>query len=109
MEILVNEFTNLARLKGIVPKRTSPHPPSKSEIVPMKVLFNDEKKTSETILILQQIAHDAELDGRPQVCCRIDHLYHNIMKLCYINFYTDCYGRPVNVQEHPRCKTVGKD
>lgn len=67
MELLVAEFECLRHLKSIVPKRSSPHPPTKSEVVPMKILFNDEKKTSETILILQQFATDAKLDGTPQV------------------------------------------
>lgn len=67
MEILVTEFSSLQYLKPVVPKRTSPHISSKSEIVPMKLLFNDEKKTSETIIILQQLVHDAKLDGELQV------------------------------------------
>lgn len=58
MEILVCKFKSLQGLKQLVPSRTSPHPPSKSEVVPLKLLFHDEKYTSETILILQQFIQD---------------------------------------------------
>lgn len=67
MELLVSEFKSLEGLKQLVPSRTSPHPPSKSEVIPLKLLFHDEKYTSETILILQQFIRDAALDGTPQV------------------------------------------
>ena len=68
MKLLVSEFKSLEGLKPLVPSRTSPHPPSKSEVIPLKLLFRDEKYTSETILILQQFIRDAALDGTPQYC-----------------------------------------
>ena len=43
METLVNEFPPLSHLKKFVPPRKSPHPTLKAEVVPMKILFHDEK------------------------------------------------------------------
>ena len=43
------------------------HPPQKSEVVPMKILFKDEKLKSDTIEILTQLIKDGNLDGTPQV------------------------------------------
>ena len=66
MELLVSEVKSLEGLKQLVPSRTSPHPPS-NQVIPLKLLFHDEKYTSETILILQQFIQDAALDETPQV------------------------------------------
>ena len=63
MNFLVREFRDLARLKEYVPKEVPLHPVEKSEVVPMKVLFKDEKYTSETIDILTQLKEDADLTG----------------------------------------------
>ena len=38
-----------------------------SVVVPMKILFHDEKYTDENILILQKLAKDAKMTGIPQV------------------------------------------
>ena len=46
MELLVFEFKSLEGLRPLIPARTSPLPPSKSEIVPLKLLFRDEKYTN---------------------------------------------------------------
>ena len=67
MELLVSEFKSLKGLKQLVPSRTSPHPLNQRSIIPLKLLFHDEKCTGETILILQQLIRDAALDGTPQV------------------------------------------
>lgn len=71
MEFLAHEFTDLADLKPFVPEHQSPHPVCKSEVVPMKVLFKDEKYTAETIDILSQLMIDANLNCDPQVCTLI--------------------------------------
>ena len=68
MEVLVTEFNSLSDLKDLVPPRQSPHPIKKSLVVPMKVLFRDEKCKSETIEILSDLMKDATLTGDPQVC-----------------------------------------
>ena len=67
MEFLVEHFTDLAHLSEYVPPVEPLHPPQKSEVVPMKVLFKDEKLKSDTIDILSQLIADANLDGAPQV------------------------------------------
>ena len=67
MEILANEFSVLSDLKQFIPTRTSPHPSTVSEIVPMQILFRDEKYKSENIEILSQLIKDANLQGDKQV------------------------------------------
>ncbi len=66
-QFLVNEFSSLTHLKQFIPEDAhSDEGPD--EVVPMKVLFKDEKYTAETIDILSQIAEDANLDNvSPQV------------------------------------------
>ena len=39
----------------------------KTEIVPMKILFKDEKYVTENVLILGDLVKDAKLDGSRQV------------------------------------------
>lgn len=63
MRFLVDTFTNLKDMKKFVPEVTPVHPVQKSDIVPMKLLFKDEKYKSETIDILTQLYSDAELTG----------------------------------------------
>ncbi len=67
MNFLTSEFADLASLKKYVPDHVVLHPVQKSEVVPMKVLFKDEKYTSETIDILSQLMKDAALCGESQV------------------------------------------
>ena len=67
MNFLVKEFKDLAGLKKYVPEHVLLHPIEKSEVVPMKVLFEDEKYTSETIDILSRLMEDASLTGDSQV------------------------------------------
>ena len=67
MEFLVEHFTVLAHLRKYVPPVEPLHPPQKSEVVPMKVLFKDEKLKTDTIDILSQLNTTANLDGTPQV------------------------------------------
>lgn len=63
----MEHFTDLAHLSKYVPPVEPLHPPQKSEVVPMKVLFKDEKLKTDTIDILSQLITDANLDGTPQV------------------------------------------
>lgn len=71
MEFLVSEFKSLKALQSHVPVRHSPHPVQKTTVVPMQILFKDEKYKSDTIDILSQLMKDASLTGQPQVnaCC----------------------------------------
>lgn len=67
MCFLVETFTNLKDLAELIPPVVPLHPVIKSEVVPMKVLFKDEKYKSVTIEILTQLLVDAELSGNQQV------------------------------------------
>ena len=52
MEFLAMELKSLADLKHLIPSQQSSHPVQKSVVVPMKVLFKDEKYIHEMIDIL---------------------------------------------------------
>ena len=67
MGFLVSAFQSLSDLKEFVPSREVVHHVEKSVVVPMKILFKDEKYKSETIEILQQLMADADLKGLHQV------------------------------------------
>ena len=74
MKFLVSEFTSLSDLSQFVPAKTSIHPVTADEVVPMTVLLKDEKYIAETIEILATLAEDANLNVDPQVittvqCC----------------------------------------
>ena len=56
-QILVEEF----------PTFSDPFAVHKSIVVPMKVLFKDEKYTDENIQILQEYSRECNLTGSPQV------------------------------------------
>ena len=66
MSFVVKEFASLSDLAQFVPSDSS-LPIQKSEVVPLRLLFRDEKSIDETIQILVQYIQDAELDGTPQV------------------------------------------
>ena len=51
-QYIVKEFKSLSDLQKFIPPQSQIHPVVKMEFVPMKVLFKDEKYTSETINIL---------------------------------------------------------
>ena len=61
MGFLVENISDLAEFVPLL------HPPQKSEVVPMKILFKDEKLKTDTIDILSQLMGDANLDGSAQV------------------------------------------
>lgn len=69
MGFLVETFSSLKHLEEFVPESMSIHPITKSEVVPMKLLYKDEKYKSETIEILSQLMSDANLRGNHQVQC----------------------------------------
>ena len=60
-------FTDLKALTTLIPPVEPLHPIAKSEVVPMKILFKDEKYKSATIEILTQLLDDASLSGKEQV------------------------------------------
>ena len=67
MKFLAEEFESLSDLQVFIPKHQSPHPVQKAEVIPMNVLFKDEKYISETVHILSQLMIDANITGSPQV------------------------------------------
>ena len=67
MRFLTEEFEALSALKKYAPKQEQLHQSSKTEVAPMKVLFKDEKYTSETIDILTMLMEDGNLEGSCQV------------------------------------------
>ena len=67
MRFLTEELEALAGLRKYAPKQEQFHPPIKTEVAPMKVLFKDEKYVSETIDILTKLMEDGNLRGNCQV------------------------------------------
>ena len=67
MCFLVEEFSSVTYLAALISPEDTPHKICKSTIVPMKVLFKDEKYKSETVDILDKLAVDAQLTGKPEV------------------------------------------
>ena len=67
MRILAEEFPALAHLQALLPSSPERIGRARSNVVPMKILFKDEKYKSETIEILSQLAKDTELSGKPEV------------------------------------------
>ena len=49
MEVMVAEFKSLHDLQPHLPQHESPHPVQKSVVIPMQILFKDEKFKSDTI------------------------------------------------------------
>ena len=88
MEVLVFAFSYLGDLQKFLPSRKSPHAVQKSVVVPMQILFKDEKYKSETIEILSDLMHDAALNGEPQV---------NYMHMLMIAYLTVCMSNCVHV------------
>ena len=66
MRVLIEEFPALSYLDALLPTEESPDI-SRSNDVPMKILFKDEKYIAETTEILTRLATDAELSGKPEV------------------------------------------
>lgn len=70
MNFLVQEFPALSDLKKFLPGKPE-KVVAKSELVPMEVLFKDEKYIAETIDILSQLIEDARLSEQAQVKCSL--------------------------------------
>ena len=68
ISFIVKELVCLSDLSQFVPSDAcSSLSVQKSEVVPLKLLFRDEKSIDEIIQILVQYIQDADLDGAPQV------------------------------------------
>lgn len=84
MRFLVKHFTSLHHLKKHTPALQTPHPVSKSHVVPMKILHKDEKYTKDTIDILECLKSDATLTGDHQVCIHMEINLINTLLLSII-------------------------
>ena len=71
MKFMVAEFQDLKDLEPFIQDDVTVEEIPKTETVPMKILFKDEKYISETIAILSKLMEDAKLTGDPQVCITI--------------------------------------
>ena len=93
MGFLVDTFTNRNDMKKFVPEITPVNPVQKSEIVPMKLLFKDEKYKSKTIDILNQLYSDADLTGDHQVCTP-SHTYKHVDYTDLVTIHIYCSSPP---------------
>ena len=66
MHFLVEEFPSLSDLQPLLPSSKT-DPVGKSNVVPMKILFKEEKYKSETTEILTRLVKEADLSGKPEV------------------------------------------
>lgn len=82
-KFLTSHFSSLRALKQFVPSYATPHAVSKAEVVPMKVLFKDEKYKSETVEILKQLMSDANLHGDHQVK-KMLYMYTSKLVMCVL-------------------------
>ncbi len=55
MNFLVDEFRDLKELRPLVHPMQPPHPVTKQAVVPMKVMFKDEKYAADNVAILGQL------------------------------------------------------
>ena len=67
MQLLVTEFDSLSDLKRHVHPEEPLFPATKKNVVPTRLLFRDEKYTSENVEILKETEKGANLYGNPQV------------------------------------------
>lgn len=66
MHFLVEEFPSLSHLQSLLPSSET-DPVGKSNVVPIKILFKEEKYKSETTEILTRLVKEADLSGKPEV------------------------------------------
>ena len=102
MGFLVKTFACFKDLAEFVPKPKTAHPAMKSEIVPMKILFKDEKYKSETIDILSHLMSDANLSGNHQVIkISTDNARESMNN--HALWTCTCMGSNINVHMHACC------
>ena len=92
MRFLVSNFSTFSDLKKFVPDEAPLHPVVKTEVIPMKILFRDEKYISDTIEILSKLVEDAKLCGEPQVSTIV-----HPQQLLSLQILSGCCGRPANM------------
>ena len=73
---LVTEFDDLHDLQPVAPPAHPSTPTRKTEVVPMRILFRDEKYVAENVAILGDLVTDANLTGSDQVSNTMNHKLH---------------------------------
>ena len=66
-QVLVEEFPTFSNLRQFVVSPDRSSAVHKSTVIPMKLLFKDEKYTDDNIQILQEYSRECNLTGSPQV------------------------------------------
>ena len=66
-QFLVSNFDDLHELQSLTPATHSSGTVEKTEVVPMHILFRDEKYVAENVAILGELIKDAKLTGSDQV------------------------------------------
>ena len=66
-QFLVREFNDLHHLQPLAPARNLYRSTMKTEVIPMRILFRDEKYVAENVAILGDLVKDANLTGNHQV------------------------------------------
>ena len=64
---LVSEFADLLELRPFLPELHPTDPVKKSEIIPMRILYKDEKYIAENVSILLDLVRDANLIGNHRI------------------------------------------
>ncbi len=67
MDFLVTEFSDLRELRPLICPMHPSGPVNKTTVVPMKILFKDEKFAAENVAILKELVKDASLEGNNEV------------------------------------------
>ena len=92
MSFLVEKLSSVSYLASLFPPEDAPtHPICKTTAVPMKILFKDEKLKSKTTEILDRLAVDAQLSGKPEVCVDV-HVHKITLHYMYIHVYTTVHN-----------------
>ena len=95
----MEELSALVHLQALLPSQPKAvEGEGRSNVVPMKILFKDEKYKSETIDILIQLVTDAGLCGKPEVVtCVYNYMY---MYIALYTHKTQLYIIHVHVYHH---------
>ena len=64
---ITSQFDDLHDLQPFLPGTPTPESVKKTEVVPMRLLFRDEKYVAENVAILGDLVRDANLTGNHQV------------------------------------------
>ena len=72
-QFLVREFDDLHELQSLAQAEPLSSPATKTDVIPMRILFRDEKYVAENVAILGDLVRDANLTGNDQVHTYLQH------------------------------------